>query len=55
VFVLRPVISSEAMTARFAVLPFPLLDKLWDALKSAGAGAMLYDITHKPPGTIEWE
>lgn len=55
VFVLRPVISSEAMTARFAVLPFPSLDKLWAALKAAGAGAMLYDITHKPPGTIEWE
>ena len=55
VFVLRPVISSEAMTARFAALPFPLLDKLWTALKAAGAGAMLYDITHKPPGTIEWE
>jgi GMP synthase (glutamine-hydrolysing) len=55
VFVLRPVISSEAMTARFAALPFPLLDKLWTALQAAGAGAMLYDITHKPPGTIEWE
>jgi GMP synthase (glutamine-hydrolysing) len=55
VYVLRPVISSEAMTARFAALPFPLLDKLWTALKAAGAGAMLYDITHKPPGTIEWE
>lgn len=55
VYVLRPVISSEAMTARFAALPFPLLDKLWTALKAAGAGALLYDITHKPPGTIEWE
>ena len=55
VFVLRPVISSEAMTARFATLPFPLLDKLWTALKAAGAGALLYDVTHKPPGTIEWE
>jgi GMP synthase (glutamine-hydrolysing) len=55
VFVLRPVISSEAMTARFAALPFPALDKLWIALKAAGAGAMLYDVTHKPPGTIEWE
>jgi GMP synthase (glutamine-hydrolysing) len=55
VIVLRPVVSSEAMTARFAVLPFPLLGKLWDKLKAAGVGALLYDITHKPPGTIEWE
>jgi GMP synthase (glutamine-hydrolysing) len=55
VFVLRPVVSSEAMTARFATLPFPLLDALWGELKAAGAGALLYDITHKPPGTIEWE
>ncbi|MDB5105204.1 MAG: guaA [Fibrobacteres bacterium] len=55
VIVLRPVVSSEAMTARFAVLPFPLLDKLWERLKAAGVGALLYDITHKPPGTIEWE
>jgi GMP synthase (glutamine-hydrolysing) len=53
--VLRPVISSEAMTARFAPLPFPLLDNLWAALRKAGVGALLYDITHKPPGTIEWE
>lgn len=55
VIVLRPVVSSEAMTARFAVLPFPLLDTLWEKLKAAGVGALLYDITHKPPGTIEWE
>ncbi len=55
VLVLRPVLSSEAMTARFAELPFPLLDAMWDDLKNLGAGALLYDITHKPPGTIEWE
>jgi GMP synthase (glutamine-hydrolysing) len=55
VVVLRPVISSEAMTARFAPLPFPLLAKLWRRLAEAGIGSLLYDITHKPPGTIEWE
>jgi GMP synthase (glutamine-hydrolysing) len=55
VVVMRPVISSEAMTARFAPLPFPLLDRLWARLEKAGVGALLYDITHKPPGTIEWE
>ncbi|HAO99653.1 MAG TPA: glutamine-hydrolyzing GMP synthase, partial [Fibrobacteres bacterium] len=55
VFVLRPVLSSEAMTARFAELPFALLDELWKDLKKIGVGALLYDVTHKPPGTIEWE
>ncbi len=55
VFVLRPVSSSEAMTARFAELPFALLDGLWEEFKALGAGALLYDVTHKPPGTIEWE
>ena len=57
VFVLRPVSSSEAMTARFAELPFAVLDALWHDLSglSGGAGALLYDVTHKPPGTIEWE
>jgi GMP synthase (glutamine-hydrolysing) len=55
VIVIRPVISSEAMTARFATLPFLLMKQLWEQLKSAGVGALLYDVTHKPPGTIEWE
>lgn len=55
VIVLRPVVSSEAMTARFAAIPFNLLDGLWEKLREAGVGALLYDITHKPPGTIEWE
>ncbi len=55
VFVLRPVSSSEAMTARFAELPFAVLDALWEDLRTLGVGALLYDVTHKPPGTIEWE
>jgi len=57
VFVLRPVSSSEAMTARFAELPFGVLDALWKDLSGlpGGVGALLYDVTHKPPGTIEWE
>ena len=55
VIVIRPVVSSEAMTARFATLPIPLMNHLWENLKQAGVGALLYDVTHKPPGTIEWE
>ncbi len=55
VIVIRPVVSSEAMTARFATIDFNLLKKLWTILEAAGVGALLYDITHKPPGTIEWE
>ncbi len=55
VVVIRPVVSSEAMTARFATLPFSRVRALWDELRMAGVGALLYDITHKPPGTIEWE
>lgn len=53
--VMRPVNSSEAMTANFAEIPQNLLQELWAELRNAGAGALYYDITHKPPGTIEWE
>jgi len=53
--VMRPVNSSEAMTANFAEIPQDLLRELWEHLRNAGAGALYYDITHKPPGTIEWE
>jgi GMP synthase (glutamine-hydrolysing) len=54
--VIRPVNSSEAMTANFAKIDNSLLkNDLWQKLKKAGAGALFYDITHKPPATIEWE
>lgn len=53
---MRPVNSAEAMTANFAKIDQNLLkNKLWPRLKEAGAGALFYDITHKPPATIEWE
>lgn len=55
ILVLRPVNSSEAMTANFAEIDPMLLHELWETLKAHGAGGLLYDITHKPPGTIEWE
>jgi GMP synthase (glutamine-hydrolysing) len=53
---MRPVNSSEAMTANFAKIDMALLKRdLWPKLKTAGAGALFYDVTHKPPATIEWE
>jgi GMP synthase (glutamine-hydrolysing) len=53
---MRPVNSAEAMTANFAKIDQGLLkNSLWPRLQKAGLGALLYDITHKPPATIEWE
>lgn len=53
--VMRPVNSTEAMTANFAEIDKNLLQELWKSVKDAGAGSLYYDVTHKPPGTIEWE
>jgi len=54
--VMRPVNSSEAMTADFSKIDKNLMkNDLWPKLKQAGAGALFYDVTHKPPATIEWE
>ncbi len=53
---LRPVTSTDAMTARFAHLEGSVIDQIADeVLKLAGIDAVLYDITNKPPATIEWE
>lgn len=53
--VMRPVNSSEAMTANFAEIDQSLLKGLWGRFVAEGAGSLWYDVTHKPPGTIEWE
>ncbi|PIQ78566.1 glutamine-hydrolyzing GMP synthase [Candidatus Peregrinibacteria bacterium CG11_big_fil_rev_8_21_14_0_20_46_8] len=52
--VLRPVCSDEAMTANFYKMNRDLLKKLTAKL-APHVSAVLYDITNKPPGTIEWE
>lgn len=52
--VLRPVCSEEAMTANFYKMNWQLLQKLAKKLMPK-VSAVLYDITNKPPGTIEWE
>jgi GMP synthase (glutamine-hydrolysing) len=54
--VLRPIMSQEAMTARFARLNNETISYILDRAKTVeDLGDIFYDVTHKPPGTIEWE
>lgn len=54
--ILRPVNSTEAMTASFGRLNLDALSNLVENLeKIEGLSHVFYDLTHKPPGTIEWE
>ncbi len=54
--ILRPIHSERAMTATAARLPKALLDELRDSIMSLdGISGLAYDLTSKPPGTIEWE
>jgi len=54
--VLRPIQSKEAMTARFFPMPKKALREIaGKTMKLRGVGAVFYDVTHKPPATIEWE
>ena len=54
--VLRPIHSVDGMTAQVVLMPPELLQKIADELLTVeGVAAVLYDLTHKPPGTIEWE
>lgn len=54
--VLRPIHSVDGMTAQSVGMPMEVLRPLSKALfEVPGIAAVLYDLTHKPPGTIEWE
>ncbi len=54
--VLRPVDSVDGMTARSVEIDSPLLHKMTSELIAQnGIGGVFVDLTHKPPGTIEWE
>lgn len=53
---IRPVESHDGMTAQYSKLPWPLIERITGAvLQVPGVGALLYDVTNKPPATIEWE
>lgn len=55
--IIRAVASADAMTADWARLPHDLLAKMSNRIINEvdGINRVAYDITSKPPGTIEWE
>ena len=54
--VLRPIDSVDGMTATATAIPPALADRMTFALLALpGIAAVFLDLTHKPPGTIEWE
>ncbi len=56
VFVIRPISSNDAMTADVFRIPSGDLERIQEDLEVSFDGPiLLYDITSKPPGTIEWE
>ena len=54
---LRAVTSTDAMTADWAHLPYDLLARISNDIinRVKGVNRVCYDISSKPPSTIEWE
>jgi GMP synthase (glutamine-hydrolysing) len=57
VLVIRAVTSIDGMTADFAKIDYDILSKISNRMTNEvkGINRVVYDITSKPPGTIEWE
>lgn len=56
--VVRAVASIDGMSARYSPIPHTVLTKISTRITNAVKGSVnriVYDITNKPPGTIEWE
>lgn len=55
VVVIRPVHTKDFHTGQFGRLPEELVHGISEKINALGFSGLWYDVTNKPPGTIEWE